>query len=94
MAEQLPDVVLNDIEYKSLNSLAGVPVGTEMSIQNKSVTWGNLIESSTQPLLNSTLGTLITNLPNNSAEKRVPAGSLEIWGISLDSKSTLSVQEV
>lgn len=89
MSATIPDVFLDGTQYVSLNAASGVPVGSPFTIQNKTTTRANLIESSTQPAVDSPKGILITNLTDYEASKDILSGSLEIWGISTNENRTV-----
>ncbi|AUR92133.1 hypothetical protein NVP1170O_020 [Vibrio phage 1.170.O._10N.261.52.C3] len=96
MSESKEDIKIDHTAYVSLNSISGIAVGDPMLIQNVSNVWGNIVESSTQPLVDFDGGTVITTLYEQEPSKEIIAGNLEIWAKSLDSKVSLklSVQEI
>lgn len=65
--------------YISLNTETGIPVGSAMKLQLKSVTWLNVIQSDTQPLVDSPDGIELTNLSYDSSRATVIEGGKEVW---------------
>lgn len=92
------DIEIVGYEWRSINILSDVSIGTEMIIQNKSQHWCLLVESDTKPLLSESLtrGVVITDLSSSEPSKIIRNGSQEIWAITKEPGRTaiLSVQVI
>lgn len=71
----VPDIALSYENYTNLYSTSGIPVGTEILIQNKSPGWIVLQNSATQPASESWDGFLIPQLGVWVAEQ----GTAGVW---------------
>jgi hypothetical protein len=75
---------ITDIEiggtWVDLNTVSGITVGSEFTIQNKRSSWVLLHESSTEPLAAEMSGVYLTDLSKSSGRCTVKSGSLKIWG--------------
>ena len=92
MAETIADIIIGSDEFVSLNSLSGIAVGIEYTIQNKGSNAILLIESAVKPSATITDGALLTTADMNYAVALIPAGSLEIWARSQQSTSKVTIQ--
>jgi len=90
MAQTLPDIELTT-EWQSINTLSGIPVGTEFVFQHKGRFHKVLLSEGTQPEADSKQGVMLSVVDRTI---NIAAGSLEIWGKNLASNSTAHVQVV
>lgn len=95
MAQTKPDYTITNNTWTSLNTLAGVSIGTAFEVQNKGLVWVILQESNTQPLPENSDGKLLTSLHYNEGTATIEAGSLQVWAkASGMSSATVSIQEI
>lgn len=88
----IADIVIEHDVYVSVNTLAGITVGTAIIITNKGTEWATLQEASSQPPANSLNGETICTLPSLTATKSV-VSTEEVWAIAVGStKTKFSVQ--
>lgn len=83
-----------DRSWQSINSLSSLPIGTKLTIQNKSTSWLYLFEGS-QPVVGSTVGYLVAPFDHTeSSYAIVTTGSDEIWARTLHDNQSIFVQEL
>lgn len=76
MLNTLPDIILNGEEYENIYSLIGIPVGTALIIQNKSIWDIQVVKKATQPPLN-TKGYIVAADPRFTLE--ISSGENGCW---------------
>jgi hypothetical protein len=92
MAKTLADITVTADDWVSLNTLTGFPVGTYMTVTNKSSREVVLFEDSVKPVADSVDGIILTPLVGKEPSGIVPDSSLEIWAKGLGGDAVLSVQ--
>ena len=82
-------------EWVDVNTLTGIPVGTDLALQCTGVNWLKLQESDTVP---ATLdqGNILTGVASTSSEAIVTNSPLRLWARSSSSNKTaeLAVQAI
>ncbi len=82
-------------EWVDVNTLSGIDVGSDLSVQCTGTTWVRLQESDTKP---DTLdqGKLITNLSEDSANAVVNNNPIRLWARSTktDRRAEIAVQQI
>ena len=91
MAETPTDIIIDDTEYISLNTLTGITTGNPFTVINKGSVPVRLIESSSKPDIEVNKGIPLTTISEGYAVADIDAGSLEVWARSLNDKAVLTV---
>ena len=66
-------------DWASLNTLTGIPIGTQIKVQNKGTQWLILQENVVKPDIGDFTGEQVTTLREEEPSKVIINGSGEIW---------------
>ena len=92
MAASIPDITVPKNEFVDLNTLANIPVGEVMFVQNKGAYTIILQESTLKPADDSEDGVAVGNMYNPYATADIKAGSIRLWARAIGGDCKISVQ--